>query len=114
MHIVTTVESLRDCLAATAPVDLLGIRLLKACPQPGLYPLVSGTETYLPRETLKEAVSEIVDYTGRCAAAVEADNLLKDLANQPSSLKPVHDRGFPTGNHSGHLRGIGDNPLPQA
>ena len=65
-----TVESLRDCLAATAPVDLLGIRLLKACPQPGLYPLVSGTATHLPRETLKEAVSEIVDYTGRCAAAV--------------------------------------------
>lgn len=58
-----TVESLRDCLAATAPVDLLGMRLLKACPQPGLYP------TDLPREALKEAVSEIVDYTGRCAAA---------------------------------------------
>ncbi len=58
-----TVESLRDCLAATAPVDLLGMRLLKACPQPGLYP------TDLPRETLKAAVSEIVDYTGRCAAA---------------------------------------------
>ena len=58
-----TVEILRDCLAATAPVDLLGMRLLKACPQPGLYP------TDLPRETLKEAVSEIVDYTGRCAAA---------------------------------------------
>lgn len=63
-----TVESLRDCLAATAPVDLLGMRLLKqrleqARPQPGLYP------TDLPRETLKAAVSEIVDYTGRCAAA---------------------------------------------
>lgn len=58
-----TVESLRNCLAATAPVDLLGMRLLKACPQRGLYP------TDLPRETLKAAVSEIVDYTGRCAAA---------------------------------------------
>ena len=58
-----TVKSLRDCLAATAPVGLLGMRLLKACPQPGLYP------TDLPRETLKEAVSEIVDYTGRCTGA---------------------------------------------
>ncbi len=58
-----TVESLRDCLAATAPVDLLGMRLLRACPQPHAYP------TDLPRETLKAAVSEIVDYTGRCAAA---------------------------------------------
>ncbi len=58
-----TVGILRDCLAATAPVDLLGMRLLKACPQPGLYPID------LPRETLKEAVSEIVEYTGGCAAA---------------------------------------------
>ena len=57
-----TVDALRDCLAATDPVDLLGMRLLKTCPQPGLYP------TDLPRETLKEAVSEIVEYTGRCAA----------------------------------------------
>ncbi len=58
-----TADTLRECLAATDPVDLLGMRLLQMCPQPGLYP------TDLPRETLKEAVSEIVDYTGRCAAA---------------------------------------------
>lgn len=58
-----TVESLRDCLAAIEPVDLLGMRLLKACPQPGLYPID------IPRETLKEAVSEITAYTGRCIAA---------------------------------------------
>ena len=58
-----TAEHLRACLAATGPVDLLGMRLLRACPQPRLYP------ADLPRETLKEAVSEIVDYTGRCAAA---------------------------------------------
>jgi hypothetical protein len=60
-----TLESLRDCLAATAPVDLLGMRLLRASPQPGLCP---GD---VPRETLKEAVSEIVDYTGRCVAAAQ-------------------------------------------
>lgn len=60
-----TVESLRDCLAAIAPVDLLGMRLLKACPQPGLYP------ADIPRETLKEAVSQIVDYTGHCVAVAQ-------------------------------------------
>ena len=58
-----TADTLRDCLAAVEPVDLLGMRLLKACPQPGLYP------TDIPRETLKEAVSEITAYTGRCMAA---------------------------------------------
>jgi hypothetical protein len=58
-----TSDALRECLAATDPIDLLGMRLLRTCPQPGLYPLD------IPRETLKKAVSEIVDYTGRCAAA---------------------------------------------
>lgn len=74
MHKVTiTVESLRDCLAAIEPIDLLGMRLLKACPQPGLYP------TDIPRETLKEAVTEITEYTGRCMAA----------ARQLSHLTPI-------------------------
>lgn len=59
------VDILRDCLAAIAPVDLLGMRLLKACPQPGLYP------ADIPRDTLKEAVSEIVEYTGRCIAVAQ-------------------------------------------
>ena len=57
-----SVETLRDCLVAATPLDLLGMRLLQTCPHSGLYP------TDLPRETLKEAVSEIVDYTGRCTA----------------------------------------------
>lgn len=80
-----TVESLRDCLAATAPVDLLGMRLLKACPQPGLYP------TDLPRETLKKAVSEIVDYTGRCAAAARR---LSHLAPIPLTTIPILEFGL--------------------
>ena len=80
-----TVETLRDCLAATAPVDLLGMRLLKACPQPGLYP------TDLPRETLKEAVSEIVDYTGRCAAAARR---LSHLAPIPLTTLPILEFGL--------------------
>lgn len=57
-----TAGVLRDCLVAIAPVDLLGMRLLKACPQSGLYP------TDIPRETLKDAVAEITDYTARCRA----------------------------------------------
>lgn len=80
-----TVESLRDCLAATAPVDLLGMRLLKACPQPGLYP------TDLPRETLKAAVLEIVDYTGCCAAAARR---LSHLAPIPLTTIPILEFGL--------------------
>jgi hypothetical protein len=57
-----TLDSLRVCLAATDPVDLLGMRLLRACPQPTLFP------TDIPRDVLKDAVSEIVEYTGRCMA----------------------------------------------
>ncbi len=74
-----SVDILRDCLVAAAPLDLLGMRLLQTCPQPGLYPLVSGTETHFPRETLKEAVSEIVDYTGRCTAVARRLSHLKAI-----------------------------------
>ena len=80
-----TVASLRDCLAAIEPVDLLGMRLLKACPQPGLYP------TDIPRETLKEAVCEIVDYTGRCAAAAQR---LSHLAPIPLTTIDILEFGI--------------------
>jgi hypothetical protein len=80
-----TVESLRNCLVAALPLDLLGMRLLQACPQPGLYP------TDLPRETLKEAVSEIVDYTGRCAAVVRR---LSNLAPIPLTTIPILEFGL--------------------
>jgi hypothetical protein len=68
-----TVESLRNCLVVAVPLDLLGMRLLQTCTQPDLYP------TDLPRETLREAVSEIVDYTGRCTA----------VARRLSHLAPI-------------------------
>ena len=48
------------CLAAVAPVDLLGMRLLQAHPQAALFP------ADIPRDVLKDAVAEIVAYTGRC------------------------------------------------
>lgn len=69
-----TVETLRDCLVTATPLDLMGMRLLQTCSQPGLYP------TDLPRETLKEAVSEIVDYTGHCTAVARR---LSHLASIP-------------------------------
>ena len=81
-----TVETLRACLAATDPVDLLGMRLFRTCPQPGLYPT-----TDLPRETVKQAVSEIVDYTGRCAAAARR---LSHLAPVPATTICVLEFGL--------------------
>ena len=54
-------ETLHDCLASVEPVDLQGMRLLKACPTAtGLFP------QNVPRATVKEAVIELVHYTERC------------------------------------------------
>jgi hypothetical protein len=80
-----TADTLWACLAATDPVDLLGMRLLQTCPQPGLYP------TDLPRETVKQAVSEIVDYTGRCAAVARR---LSHLAPVPVTTISILDFGL--------------------
>ena len=80
-----TSNALRECLAVTKPVDLLGMRLLRTCPQPGLYP------PDLPRETLTEAVSEIVDYTGRCAAAARR---LSHLAPIPLTTIQILEFGL--------------------
>jgi hypothetical protein len=68
-----THDDLRACLATTPPVELLGMTLLK-----------QGSPQFLPsdipRDTLREAVTEIVAYTGRC---VTAANRLRDLAPVP-------------------------------
>jgi hypothetical protein len=56
-------EELRACLAGIAPVELKGMGLLRTQPQ-----LLAGTAP-MPRSQLVEAVTEIVAYTGRCAAA---------------------------------------------
>ena len=69
-----TLDSLCACLATITPVDLLGMRLLQAHPQPAFFP------TDIPREVLKEAVAEIVAYTERCTAARQR---LADLAPIP-------------------------------
>lgn len=51
-----------SCLASTPPLDLKGMGLLREQPH-----LISGTAR-IPRPQLIEAVTEIVAYTGRCAA----------------------------------------------
>jgi len=57
-----THDDLRACLAAMPPVELLGMTLLRQG-SPQLHPVE------VPRDTLREAVTEIVAYTGRCTAA---------------------------------------------
>ncbi|HRL13916.1 MAG TPA: hypothetical protein PKX07_18690 [Aggregatilineales bacterium] len=76
-----TSELLRDCVAGVTPVDLLGMRLLKACPQPA----------DLPRETLTQAVIEIIEYTGRCQAAAQR---LSQLAPIPLITVAIPEYGL--------------------
>ena len=59
-----THDDLRACLAATPPVELLGMTLLRQG-SPQLHP------ADIPRDTLREAVTEIVAYTGCCTAAAQ-------------------------------------------
>ena len=56
-------NELVSCLTSTPPLDLKGMGLLREQPH-----LLSGTAR-IPRPQLIEAVTEIVAYTGRCAAA---------------------------------------------
>jgi hypothetical protein len=59
-----THDDLRACLAATPPVELLGMTLLKQG-SPQLHP------PDIPRDTLREAVTELVAYTERCTTAAQ-------------------------------------------
>jgi len=67
-----THDDLCACLAAADPVELLGMTLLR-----------QGSPQFLPcdvpRHVLREAVTEIIAYTGRCVAA----------ANRLSNLAPI-------------------------
>ena len=66
-------DDLRVCLASIAPVELKGMGLLREQPH-----LIAGSSR-IPRPQLVEAVTEIVAYTGRCAAA----------ARQLANLTPI-------------------------
>jgi hypothetical protein len=63
---IVSLHGLRDCLSSAAPVELDGMRLLKERPQFLLEALPT-----VPRERLVAAVTEIIDYTGRCMAAAQ-------------------------------------------
>lgn len=59
-------NELVSCLAATPPLELKGMGLLREQPR-----LIAGFAS-LPRTQVIEAVTEIVAYTGRCAAAARS------------------------------------------
>jgi hypothetical protein len=68
-----THHDLCACLTAVAPCELLGMTLLRQG-SPQLFP------ADVPCDVLREAVTEIVAYTGRCAAAARR---LADLSPIP-------------------------------
>lgn len=57
-----TLDALHECLDTLAPLELMGMTLLRSSHQ--LFP--SG----LPRTTLREAVTELMAYTEGCAKTV--------------------------------------------
>ena len=73
MHKVTlTIECLRDCLAGLPPVELKGMALLRERrPHGQFFPQLEGGQIGIPRETIAEAVTEIVGYTKRCRRAAQ-------------------------------------------
>ena len=58
-----TMDDLYRCLTSIAPVELEGMRLLKERPH-----FLFGSQQ-IPRQQLVEAVTELIGYTDRCAAA---------------------------------------------
>lgn len=59
-------DELRTCILSAAPLELKGMRLLREQPR-----LIAGFAS-IPRAQIVEAVTEIVAYTGRCAAAARS------------------------------------------
>lgn len=60
-----TAENLRDCLLNLPLLELLGMTLLQDSPHAGFFP------SDVPRETLKNAVVEMIDYGERCQSAAQ-------------------------------------------
>lgn len=58
-------EALRECLLSLPPLELLGMKLLQDAPHAGLFP------SDVPREILKAAVVELIDYGERCQSAAQ-------------------------------------------
>lgn len=83
-NIGLTHNTLCAYLAAVAPCELLGMTLLKQG-SPRLFP------ADVPRDVLREAVTEIVAYTGRCAAAARR---LADLSPVPLTQIVIPEFGL--------------------
>jgi len=60
-----TADTLRDCLLNLPTVELLGMSLLQSNPHAGFFP------SDVPRETLKTAVVEMIDYGERCQSTAQ-------------------------------------------
>jgi len=58
-------NQLRDCLLNLPPLELLGMTLLQSNPHAGFFP------SDVPRETLKTAVVEMIDYGERCQSTAQ-------------------------------------------
>ncbi len=81
-----SLEILHQCLNSIEPVDLAGMRLLKACPTAtGLFP------QNVPRALVKEAVIELVQYTEACNATARR---LNNLAPIPLSNLALIEYGL--------------------
>ena len=59
-------DELRTCILSAAPLELKGMGLLREQPR-----LIAGFAS-VPRAQIDEAVTEIVAYSGRCAAAARS------------------------------------------
>lgn len=72
-----TAESLRECLLDLPPLELLGMKLIQDTPHAGLFP------SDVPRDTLKAAVIEVIEYGDRCQSAARR---LSQLAPVPVAV----------------------------
>ena len=71
-QVTLTIDSLRDCLAGLPPVELKGMALLRERrPHGQFFPQLEGGQIGIARETIAEAVTEIVGYTERCRRAAQ-------------------------------------------
>ena len=60
-----TADTLCDCLLNLPRLELLGMTLLQSNPHAGFFP------SDVPRETLKTAVVEMIDYGERCQSTAQ-------------------------------------------
>ncbi len=82
---LTSMDDLHRCLASAPPVELQGMRLLKERPH------FLSDAPQIPREALVAAVTQIIEYTDRCAAAARK---LADLGPIPLTSATIPEFGI--------------------